>query len=62
LAVQAECVMLNKGPYVFDSVTSLAGILKKMRAHHNKKASEMRSLELARRYFANHRMSGATTS
>lgn len=52
MAVQAECVMLNKGPYIFDSVTSLAGILSKMRGHHNKKASEMRSLELARRYFS----------
>lgn len=62
MAVQAECVMLNKGPYVFDSVTSLSGILKKMRSHHNKKASEMRSLELARRYFSGHKKGGAITS
>ncbi len=51
MSVQAECVMLNKGAYIKESVKVLKLILEKMRMHHNKKTSEMRSLELARRFY-----------
>jgi pyruvate kinase len=55
MSVQAECVMLNKGAYIKESVKVLKLILEKMRMHHNKKASEMRSLELARRFYNKNR-------
>jgi pyruvate kinase len=44
---RAECVMLNKGPYAVDSVRVLAGILKRMQAHQQKKRSLLRQLRLA---------------
>ncbi len=33
---RAECVMLNKGPYIDESVTVLADVLSRMSAHHDK--------------------------
>ena len=44
---RAECVMLNKGPYILDAVRSLDDILRRMQAHHEKKRSMMRKLHLA---------------
>ena len=44
---RAECVMLNKGPYVVTTVSVLADILKRMQAHHEKKRSLLRQLRLA---------------
>lgn len=41
---RAECVMLNKGPYVADAVALLSGILKRMAEHQFKKRSLMRRL------------------
>jgi pyruvate kinase len=51
MSVHAECVMLNKGAYIKESVAALRQILDKMRHHHNKKASEMRRLEVAGNFF-----------
>jgi pyruvate kinase len=34
---RAECVMLNKGPYIVAAVQTLDDILRRMRAHHEKK-------------------------
>ncbi len=43
----AECVMLNKGPYVLSALRVLDNILRRMQAHHAKKRSMLRELHLA---------------
>ena len=45
MGVRAECVMLNKGPFIVDAVTLLDDVLHRMRAHHSKKRSMLRRLE-----------------
>ena len=42
---RAECVMLNKGPYVTDAVRILDNILKRMAGHQAKKSSLLRALK-----------------
>lgn len=49
MSVRAECVMLNKGPYITDALLILDDILARMRAHQNKKSSMLRELKLAHR-------------
>jgi len=44
---RAECVMLNKGPYVVSAVQVLVDILRRMQAHQSKKRSKLRKLRLA---------------
>ncbi|MGH9765488.1 MAG: pyruvate kinase [Blastocatellia bacterium] len=44
---RAECVMLNKGPYVVEAVRALDDILRRMEAHQAKKTSMLRSLKIA---------------
>ena len=44
---RAECVMLNKGPYIVEAVRSLDDILMRMVAHQDKKRSMLRKLHLA---------------
>lgn len=44
---RAECVMLNKGPFLVTAVSVLADILTRMQAHHEKKSSMLRQLNLA---------------
>jgi pyruvate kinase len=44
---RAECVMLNKGPYVVSAVRVLDDILRRMQAHQSKKGSMLRKLRLA---------------
>ncbi|MCX6111386.1 MAG: pyruvate kinase [Proteobacteria bacterium] len=46
MAVGAECVMLNKGPYIHQAVMTLDTILRRMEAHHYKKRSLYRPLHL----------------
>jgi pyruvate kinase len=43
----AECVMLNKGPYVEAAVRTLDDILQRMQLHRSKKRSMLRRLRLA---------------
>jgi pyruvate kinase len=47
-AVGAECVMLNKGPYVDEAVKVLGDILRRMEGHHDKKRSLYRRLKVSR--------------
>jgi pyruvate kinase len=47
---RAECVMLNKGPYIVDAVRSLDEILRRMQAHQRKKSSMLRKLTLATKF------------
>src|SRR5262249_10808638 len=44
---RAECVMLNKGPYVVEAVGVLDDILRRMQAHQDKKTSMLRKLNVA---------------
>ena len=46
MSVRAECVMLNKGPYVAEAVTALDDILRRMEQHTYKKRSLYRRLHL----------------
>ncbi|AKG33336.1 pyruvate kinase [Paenibacillus durus] len=43
----SECVMLNKGKHIVDTVKALDNILKRMQGHQHKKRSMMRELRLA---------------
>lgn len=44
MAVRAECVMLNKGPYIDRAVDFLDDLLARMAEHHHKKRSLLRRL------------------
>jgi pyruvate kinase len=44
MAERAECVMLNKGPYVLEAVRILDDVFGRMEAHQSKKTSRMRAL------------------
>ncbi|MFK7983482.1 MAG: pyruvate kinase, partial [Saprospiraceae bacterium] len=48
LSAQAECVMLNKGPFIVETVQMLKQILVRMEAHGVKKKSTMRALNVAK--------------
>ncbi|HTY29631.1 MAG TPA: pyruvate kinase, partial [Mycobacterium sp.] len=45
LAERAECVMLNKGPYITDAVVTLDDILGRMAGHEYKKSPLLRELD-----------------
>ena len=47
---RAECVMLNKGPYIVQAVQVLDDILRRMQSHQQKKTAMLRHLELADRF------------
>jgi len=47
MGVRAECVMLNKGPYIVETIRALDNILKRMQEHHRKKREMLRKLKLA---------------
>jgi len=44
LGVRAECVMLNKGPYIVDAIRVLDDILQRMAGHQHKKRPLLRAL------------------
>jgi pyruvate kinase len=44
LGVRAECVMLNKGPFITDAIRTLDDILKRMAGHQAKKRPLLRAL------------------
>lgn len=46
MSVRAECVMLNKGPFVVEAVTVLDDILRRMEQHQYKKRSLYRRLNV----------------
>ena len=50
MAERAECVMLNKGPYVVQAVQMLDDVLRRMQSHQTKKVSLLRQLNLADRF------------
>lgn len=44
MAARAECVMLNKGPYLFKAITELDTLLGRMADHQHKKTPQLRRL------------------
>jgi pyruvate kinase len=44
MGVRAECVMLNKGPYIADAIHMLDDILRRMAGHQTKKTPLLRAL------------------
>jgi pyruvate kinase len=47
---RAECVMLNKGPYIGEAVRFLDDVLRRMRDHHVKRVATLRKLKVAGDY------------
>ena len=45
MAGRAECVMLNKGPYVLEAIRTVLDVGQRMRGHQNKKTSMLRPLQ-----------------
>jgi pyruvate kinase len=43
---RAECVMLNKGPFVLEAVVFLDDVLRRMQGHQQKKSSLLRRLSV----------------
>jgi pyruvate kinase len=44
MAERAECVMLNKGPYILEAMDILDGVLMRMQTHQSKKTAQLRAL------------------
>jgi pyruvate kinase len=51
MSVRAECVMLNKGPYIMETIHTLYSILQRMESHQNKKTGTLRQLSFANNFF-----------
>jgi len=49
---RAECVMLNKGPYIVEALRVLDSIIRRMQAHQSKKSARLRHLAVAERFLA----------
>ncbi len=47
MSVRAECVMLNKGPYILESLRVLEDILQRMEAHQQKKETLLGRLDVS---------------
>jgi pyruvate kinase len=48
MSSRAECVMLNKGPYIRETLRFLTDVLERMREHQHKKTARLRKLRVAR--------------
>ncbi|MCX7170883.1 MAG: pyruvate kinase [Proteobacteria bacterium] len=47
MGCRAECVMLNKGPYILQTMKFLCDVLNRMQDHHQKKRSMLRKLSIS---------------
>lgn len=45
MAARAECVMLNKGPFLLEAIEQLEGLAGRMSAHQHKKTPQLRRLK-----------------
>lgn len=50
MSERAECVMLNKGPFILDAMRTLDDILRRMQAHQSKKRPLLRALRAWQRH------------
>jgi pyruvate kinase len=48
MSSRAECVMLNKGPYIRETLRFLANVLERMQEHQHKKTARLRKLRVAK--------------
>ena len=48
MGVRAECVMLNKGPFIRETLAFLGAVLHRMQAHQSKKTATFRRLGVSR--------------
>ncbi len=46
MAERAECVMLNKGPYIVEGITVLDNVLRRMESHRIKRSTQLRPLKV----------------
>ncbi len=53
MAERAECVMLNKGPFILQALTTLDNIIERMAMHQNKRHGRLRPLNVAKSFFMN---------
>jgi Pyruvate kinase, barrel domain len=44
MAERAECVMLNKGPFLVEAIGTLIDVLQRMQGHQSKKSARLRAL------------------
>jgi pyruvate kinase len=44
---RAECIMLNKGPHVLETLSVLSNIVRRMRTHYDKKSPTLRALSVS---------------
>ncbi len=44
MAERAECIMLNKGPFILDAIDVLDNLVARMQSHQTKKTAQMRTL------------------
>jgi pyruvate kinase len=44
MAERAECILLNKGPYVFEALAVLESVVSRMERHQKKKTAQLRAL------------------
>lgn len=51
MAARAECVMLNKGPYIVNAVAALDDIIRRMQKHQFKKKGTLRPLSVAKSFW-----------
>lgn len=51
MAARAECVMLNKGPFIVNAVATLDDIIRRMEKHQFKRKSNLRPLGVARQFY-----------
>jgi pyruvate kinase len=47
MSTRAECVMLNKGPHVVESVQFLENVIQRMQDHYSKKTPMLRKLKVS---------------
>lgn len=50
MAARAECVMLNKGPFIVDGVKTLDDIIRRMEKHQFKRKGNLRPLSVAKHF------------
>jgi pyruvate kinase len=50
MASRSECVMLNKGPHILETVGILRNIISRMHSHQNKKRGNLRALSIAKEF------------
>lgn len=47
MSMRAECVMLNKGPFILETLQTLGDVIRRMQAHQSKRTPKLRALHLA---------------